>query len=76
MEDKRSSDVFKTSFSFITGAIVGAGLALLFAPATGKETRETVGVKLDEAKEELKKFVDEKVNKALKKTGKEEQTKK
>lgn len=29
-------------FSFLTGAAIGAGLALLFAPQAGKETRRQI----------------------------------
>ncbi len=29
--------------SFLTGAVLGAGLALLYAPKTGRETREMLG---------------------------------
>ncbi len=32
----------KMFFSFLTGAFVGAGLALLFAPQSGKETRRQI----------------------------------
>jgi gas vesicle protein len=32
----------KVFFSFLTGAAIGAGLALLFAPQTGEETRRQI----------------------------------
>jgi len=32
----------KMFFSFLTGAVIGAGLALLFAPQSGKETRKQI----------------------------------
>jgi len=35
------------------GAVVGAGLALLFAPKSGKETREWLGAKTRDAKGRL-----------------------
>ena len=35
------------------GAVVGAGVALLFAPKTGKETREWLGAKTSQAKGKL-----------------------
>ncbi|MGE2808645.1 YtxH domain-containing protein, partial [Escherichia coli] len=37
--------------SFIKGAIVGAGAALLFAPKSGKETREDLRKKYEESKD-------------------------
>ncbi len=55
-------------FSLLAGAVVGAGLALLFAPQSGKETRakikqlaEEQGVKLSEA--DWNKFIDAVINK-------------
>ena len=39
MSDNNGSKMF---FSFLTGAAVGAGLALLFAPQSGKETRRQI----------------------------------
>ena len=39
MSDNTGSKMF---FSFLTGAAVGAGLAFLFAPQTGKETRRQI----------------------------------
>ncbi|MBN2346858.1 MAG: YtxH domain-containing protein [Candidatus Aminicenantes bacterium] len=32
----------KMLFSFLSGAVIGAGLALLFAPQSGKKTREQI----------------------------------
>jgi len=32
----------KMFFSFLTGATIGAGLALLFAPQSGEETRKQI----------------------------------
>jgi gas vesicle protein len=37
--------------AFIAGAIAGAAVALLFAPATGEETREFLGQRAREGKD-------------------------
>ncbi len=39
---------------FIAGAAVGAGLGILFAPKTGKETRAVLKKKFDEVLEQVK----------------------
>jgi len=36
--------------AFVIGALTGAAVALLFAPATGEETREFIGQKAREGK--------------------------
>jgi len=38
---------------FLAGAAIGATLALLFAPASGEETRRYIGRKADEGREGL-----------------------
>jgi gas vesicle protein len=56
--------------AFIAGGMVGAGLALLYAPASGRETRERIsGLAEDlkkkseewtgEAKQKVERFIDE-----------------
>lgn len=37
--------------SFILGAVAGAAVALLYAPATGKETREFLGERAKEGRD-------------------------
>lgn len=63
----------KTVIAALGGAVIGAGLALLFAPASGKETREKIAKKAEEAKDAVAdsiKSLGNKANEALEK-GKE-----
>ncbi len=69
MEEKRGSGLFEITFSFITGALIGAGLALFLTPVTGKEAREIANEKLDDLKEEIKKL-EEKVKPLVEKASK------
>jgi len=45
---------FRTFFGFLTGAAIGAGLALLFAPQSGKETRKKIKEMSDKVGGEVK----------------------
>jgi gas vesicle protein len=45
--------------SFLAGAAVGAGLALLYAPKTGKELREKIGDLTDDAVGKIKSYATE-----------------
>lgn len=49
MSDERNFGIF----GFLAGAAVGAALGVLFAPRSGKETRERIRAKAGEAKDEL-----------------------
>ncbi|HLW39202.1 MAG TPA: YtxH domain-containing protein [Brumimicrobium sp.] len=63
----------KIVIAALGGAVIGAGLALLFAPASGKETREKIAKKAEEAKDAVAdsiKSLGNKANDALEK-GKE-----
>lgn len=53
-------------FTFLTGAAIGAGLALLFAPQTGEETRR----KMKETGEKLSKDLKDNYEKITKETQK------
>jgi gas vesicle protein len=48
--------------AFVIGALTGAAVALLFAPATGEETREYLGQKAREGKAKLKEQSDSVLN--------------
>ncbi len=45
-----STDIVPTMAVFGIGLLVGAGVALLFAPASGEELREELSAQLDELK--------------------------
>ena len=45
--------------AFVIGALTGAAVALLFAPASGEETREYLGQKAREGKARARQALDE-----------------
>ena len=49
--DERNGGASGIVLSFIVGALSGAALAILFAPRSGRETREILGEKLRETGE-------------------------
>ncbi len=58
---KKNSGISK----FVAGALVGAGLGVLFAPKSGKETRADIKKKLDEIIEQAKTLKAEDVKKMI-----------
>ena len=55
-DDRSGGGAGMVLLAFLVGAIAGAAVALLYAPATGRETREFLGEK---AREGFKKAVGE-----------------
>jgi gas vesicle protein len=53
MSDERHS-AFGTLVTFLTGAALGAGLALLFAPQSGEETRKKIKDVSDKVSDDVK----------------------
>ena len=49
--DERNAGTSGVLLSFLLGALSGAALAILFAPRSGRETREILGEKLRETAE-------------------------
>jgi gas vesicle protein len=53
MAEERSSGATGVVVAFTLGALVGAAVALLFAPAKGEETRDYLGEKAREGREKV-----------------------
>jgi len=57
--DEHGTSAGTVFLSFLAGAAVGAGLALLYAPKTGKELREKIGELTDDAVGKIKTYASE-----------------
>ena len=57
--DENGTSAGTVFLSFLAGAAVGAGLALLYAPKTGKELREKIGALTDDAVGKIKCYATE-----------------
>lgn len=53
------SNTGETILALLTGAIVGAGVGILFAPAKGSETRKMIGEEASKAGERIRETVEE-----------------
>jgi gas vesicle protein len=53
MSEDKSSGATGVVVAFALGAVVGAAVALLFAPAKGEETREFLGEKAREGRDKV-----------------------
>ena len=49
----------KTLLSFFVGGLIGAGVVMLTAPKTGKETRKMIKELAEETKEKAEDFIDQ-----------------
>jgi gas vesicle protein len=58
-EEKNSVDTGTILMAFLAGAAVGTGLALLYAPKTGKELRDRIADLTDDAVDKIKTYVTE-----------------
>jgi gas vesicle protein len=55
-DEGRGTSVGTIFISFLAGAAVGSGLALLFAPKSGKEMREQIRDLTDDAVDKIKEY--------------------
>ena len=53
MSEERGFSAGSVALAFLVGGIVGAGVALLTAPQSGRETREKIKDLADEAKDKI-----------------------
>ena len=56
MSDERGISAGTVLVSFVAGAAVGAGLALLYAPKSGREMRETIADLTEDAVDKIKEY--------------------
>jgi len=57
MADERANGAGGVLVAFTLGALVGAVVALLFAPAKGEDTREAIGEKAREGAQRTREFL-------------------
>lgn len=58
-DNNKSSSSSSFIKGFLFGGIIGAGLALLYAPKTGRELREEIKKRTSELKDEATKIVEQ-----------------
>ena len=59
MSGDNSNGAGSVMLAFVVGALTGAAVALLFAPASGEETREYLGQKAREGRDKARDAVDQ-----------------
>jgi gas vesicle protein len=53
------NDVYKVGGGVLFGAAIGAAVGMLFAPKSGKETREAIAAKASEAQEKTQEMIEQ-----------------
>lgn len=64
MSEKNGATFVEISLAFLLGAITGAALGILFAPASGAETRKKIKENVDEFAHEVREKAEELKDKA------------
>ena len=59
MDEERGFSTKSVFLSFLLGGVVGAGLALLLAPQSGKETRTKIKETAEDVKEKAETYIKE-----------------
>lgn len=69
MSENRGSTILEVSLAFFLGGLIGAGIALLYAPAPGVETRRKVKETAERIRGQFKEGYETVVEKAEEGTG-------
>lgn len=69
MSENRGSTMLEVTLAFFVGGLIGAGIALLYAPAPGVETRRKVRETADRVKGRFKEGYETVVEKAEEEAG-------
>ena len=69
MSENRCSTMLEVSLAFVVGGLIGAGIALLYAPAAGVETRKKVRETTDKIRGRMKEGYEAAIEKAEEEAG-------
>jgi gas vesicle protein len=64
MSEKNGATFIEISLAFLLGAVTGAAIGILFAPASGAETRKKIKEEFQELSQEIKEKAEELKDKA------------